>query len=208
MHIAFIETSSITNEVLRAYAGAHRLCCGYPDGVPETWRTVSAAQQEGGGMPDLPMKHFTDETRGEAGITVERFDEVRAALRIRPDSPLWAIEGVGLVREDDLDGLKLIRRGEIVGGIATVHEEDMDSAALSKCALCFFDGEPVCRKCGAVAESNARSTYPMGVHMAVIAGDPDGGPEWLPELDPAALLGPAAEPVGWPERDGAGDEEC
>lgn len=96
MRIAFIETSSITNEVLRAYADAHPLCVGYPDGVPETWRTVSAAQQEGGAVPDLPMKHFTDETRG----------------------------------------------------------------------------------------------YPEG------------------ELDPAALLGPAAEPVDWPERDAAGDEEC
>lgn len=28
------------------------------------------------------------------------------------------------------------------------------------------------------------------------------------ELDPAALLGPAAEPVDWLERDSAGDEEC
>lgn len=110
MQITYIETSSITNEVLRAYAGAHRLCVGYPDGVPETWRDVA------------PMK----------------------------------------------------QGGDAAG-----------SAAPGKCVLCFFDGEPVCRKCGAVAESNSRSTYP---------------------IDPAALLGPAAEPVDWPED--AGGEEC
>lgn len=62
MQITYIETSSITNEVLRAYAGAHRLCIGYPDGVPETWRDVAPVKQGGGLMPDLPTKHFTDET--------------------------------------------------------------------------------------------------------------------------------------------------
>lgn len=35
--ILYVETSRITNDVLRAMAGAHRLCCGYPDGVPEVF---------------------------------------------------------------------------------------------------------------------------------------------------------------------------
>lgn len=118
MRIAFIETSSITNEVLRAYADAHRLCCGYPDGVPETWRTVSAAQQGGGAAH--PM---------------------RCAGRF---------------------------------------------------PLHYYGGALVCQNCGNPAPDlmASRSTYPEH------------------EMDPAALLGPAAEPVDWPERDSAGDEEC
>ena len=184
MRIAFIETNAITNEVLRAYADAHPLCVGYPDGVPETWRTVSAAQQEGGKVPDSPMKHFTDETRGGAGITVERFDEARAALRIRPDSPLCAIEGVGLVREDDLDGLKLIRRGEAVGGIATVREEDLDPAALLGPAAEPVDWPEWQRE--ALRKILAEDDYPLG---GIPSDDEDSAGDW-------------------PERDAAGDEEC
>lgn len=108
-------------------------------------------------MSDLPMKHFTDETRAR----IEARE--RAALA------------------------QMCHTCGGAGGGAAYPEHELDPAALGKCALCFFDGEPVCRRCGAVAESNARSTYPM---------------------DPAALLGPAAEPVDWPERDAAGDEEC
>lgn len=37
MTILYIEASAITNDVLRAMVGAHRLCCGYPDGVPEVF---------------------------------------------------------------------------------------------------------------------------------------------------------------------------
>ena len=35
--ILYVETSGITNDLLRAMAGAHPLCVGYPDGVPEVF---------------------------------------------------------------------------------------------------------------------------------------------------------------------------
>lgn len=35
--ILYVETSAITNDVLRAMADAPPLCCGYPDGVPEVF---------------------------------------------------------------------------------------------------------------------------------------------------------------------------
>jgi len=35
--ILYVETNAITNDILRAMAGAHPLCCGYPDGVPEVF---------------------------------------------------------------------------------------------------------------------------------------------------------------------------
>lgn len=123
MQITYIETNAITNEVLRAYAGAHRLCVGYPDGVPETWRDVAPVKQEGDEMADLPMKHFTDETRARIAAL-----EARAAR--------------------------------------------------------------LCPACGNAGGAGGGAAYPEH------------------ELDPAALLGPAAEPVDWPDRDSAGDEEC
>lgn len=54
MRITYIETSSLTNELLRAAAGAAPNCVGYPDGVPESWRDDSpavASQWEPDGGP-------------------------------------------------------------------------------------------------------------------------------------------------------------
>jgi len=67
MTITYIETAGITNDWLRAAAGAHRLCVGYPDGVPETWRTPSACAGDATecrvGRRKTRGKHFMDETR-------------------------------------------------------------------------------------------------------------------------------------------------
>ena len=60
MRIAFIETNRITNEIIRAVAGAPPNCVGYPDGVPESWRDVAPVKQ----VPENAGKHFICETRG------------------------------------------------------------------------------------------------------------------------------------------------
>lgn len=39
--ILYVETNAITNDLLRAMAGAYPLCCGYPDGVPEVFGVAS-----------------------------------------------------------------------------------------------------------------------------------------------------------------------
>jgi hypothetical protein len=51
--ILYIETSAITNDVLRAMAGAHRLCVGYPDGIPEVFGVAP-----GYVMPNRPVTAF------------------------------------------------------------------------------------------------------------------------------------------------------
>jgi len=53
MTIIYVETSAITNEVLRALAEAHPLCCGYPDGVPEVFGVAP-----GYVMPSRPLTAF------------------------------------------------------------------------------------------------------------------------------------------------------
>jgi len=63
MTMTYIETVGITNEWLRAVAGAHCLCAGYPDGVPETWRTPEGGVAYAGQIPENAGKHFIDATR-------------------------------------------------------------------------------------------------------------------------------------------------
>lgn len=45
---------------------------------------------------------------GNGTLTPEQFDAAKSALRVRPDSPLWAVGGFGIVREDDLDPAVLL----------------------------------------------------------------------------------------------------
>lgn len=42
--LAYIDGPAITADALRAAAGAHPLCVGYPEGVPETWRMLGAGR--------------------------------------------------------------------------------------------------------------------------------------------------------------------
>lgn len=65
--ITYIEAAGLTNDAIRAAAGAHPLCCGYPDGVPETWRDVARVKRGNFEMSERPGKHFICETRGGAG---------------------------------------------------------------------------------------------------------------------------------------------
>lgn len=51
--ILYIETSSITNDVLRAMADAPPSCCGYPDGIPEVFGVAP-----GYVMPSQPVSTF------------------------------------------------------------------------------------------------------------------------------------------------------
>lgn len=169
MRIAFIETSSITNEVLRAYADAHPLCVGYPDGVPETWRTVSAAQQEAGKVPDLPMKHFTDETPKRPGLR-------DLVLKHGPVLVVENSEGVKVYPEN-WGG---------VGGGAAHPEGELDPAALLGPAAEPYAGDVV----GLLRES------PRFRHFTETAA--------MRQQAESAECGP----VDWPERDAAGDEEC
>ena len=37
--VAYIDLAAIDADAIRSMAGAHPACVGYPDGVPETWRT-------------------------------------------------------------------------------------------------------------------------------------------------------------------------
>lgn len=71
MRIAFVETASLTNDLLRAVAGAHPLCVGYPDGVPESWADVSACAADATEAPvewhKTRGKHPICETFGGAG---------------------------------------------------------------------------------------------------------------------------------------------
>lgn len=63
MRIAFIETAGLTNELIRAVAGAAPNCVGYPDGVPESWRDGSADVSAVKRVPEEPGKHPICETR-------------------------------------------------------------------------------------------------------------------------------------------------
>lgn len=71
MRIAFIETAGLTNDLLRAVAGAAPNCVGYPDGVPESWRDGPACAVDATEAPvewhKTRGKRPKYETRGRAG---------------------------------------------------------------------------------------------------------------------------------------------
>ena len=46
MGIIYIECAAISADWFRAAAGAHRLCVGDPDGVPESWGVVQCPDNE------------------------------------------------------------------------------------------------------------------------------------------------------------------
>lgn len=122
MRIVFVETNRLTNEIIRAVAGAAPNCVGYPDGVPETWRDVAPVKQGGDLMPDLPMKHFTDETEGGAGGGAAFPDhELDPAALLGPvaepvDWPEWKRDALRkILAEDDYP----------LGGIPA-DDDDMD----------------------------------------------------------------------------------
>lgn len=134
-------------------------------------------------MADLPMKHFTDETRARIAAL-----EARAARLYPTCGNAGGARGGAAYPEHEMDPA-----------------EQRGPAALRELVENYG---PVC-----VSQPHARLTLGEDGSMnyqlleaQIYSYAPEGWPEG--ELDPAALLGPAAEPVDWPERDSAGDEEC
>lgn len=153
MTMTYIETASVTNEWLRAVAGAHRLCVGYPDGVPETWRTVSAAQQGGGAAH--PM---------------------RCAGRL----PLHYYGGALVCQSCGNPA------PDLMASRSTYPDGELDPAALLGPAAEPYTGDAV----GLLRES---SQFRHFTEMAAMRQQ---------------VKSAGCEPVDWPERDAAGDEEC
>lgn len=73
MQITYVETGAITNEVLRAYAGAHPLCIGYPDGVPETWRDAGPGADR--------TRERLDELEYRLAVAFEHIEDLEESAR-------------------------------------------------------------------------------------------------------------------------------
>ena len=141
MRIAFIETNRLTNELIRAVAGAAPNCVGYPDGVPESWRDDSAAvasQWESTGgpidmgvltvgvsslqrVPEMPGKHFIRETRDRladleyvAAAHSEHIDDLEQSLR----------GGDAFIADPDAGDAVFMCGGELAGELRRFYERD------------------------------------------------------------------------------------
>ena len=161
---------------------------GDPDGVPES---------RGGQSVRLfdTIQYLMARRDRDGGLTPEAFDAMKNELRLKPrGARLFAVDGVGLLREDEL--------GEIMLGRISVDDycgpklaEGQDGWLVRGCDPAALLGpvrEPV-------------DWNPRDAPLIAVPGMP---PDVLYDLRGATLVCEDDEPLGVYERDAAGDEEC